>query len=133
MRFVTVDENRARLESWTELLVCTFPGSVIYQYTDPVHAVFDTENREIDAVFVNVSASQQNDWRLLSMLRRNQPNRQIFVLSEDEQLRETAMEYGAWEYLVRPVTGQKLREAVLITDIDSDMGLHSWGKPRAIG
>ena len=67
------------------------------------------------------------------MLRRNQPNRQIFVLSEDEQLRETAMEYGAWEYLVRPVTGQKLREAVLITDIDSDMGLHSWGKPRAIG
>ena len=133
MRFMTVDENRAQLESWTELLVCTFPGSVIYQYTDPVHAVFDTENREIDAVFVNVSVSQRNDWRLLSMLRRNQPNRQIFVLSEDEQLRETAMEYGAWEYLVRPVTGQKLREAVLITDIDSDMGLHSWGKPRAIG
>ena len=29
MRFVTVDENRARLERWTELLVCTFPGSVI--------------------------------------------------------------------------------------------------------
>ena len=133
MRFVTVDENRARLESWTELLVCTFPGSVIYQYTDPVHAVFDTENREIDAVFVNVSVSQRNDWQLLTVLRRNQPNRQIFVLSEDEQLRETAMEYGAWEYLVRPVTGQKLREAVLITDIDSDMGLHSWGKPRAIG
>ena len=133
MRFVTVDENRAQLESWTELLVCTFPGSVIYQYTDPIHAVFDTENREIDAVFANVSVSQRNDWQLLTVLRRNQPNRQIFVLSEDEQLRETAMEYGAWEYLVRPVTGQKLREAVLITDIDSDMGLHSWGKPRAIG
>ena len=112
MRFVTVDENRARLESWTELLVCTFPGSVIYQYTDPVHAVFDTEKREIDAVFVSVSVSQRNDWRLLSMLRRYQLNRQIFVLTEDEQLRESALEYGAWEYLVRPVTGQELRESI---------------------
>ena len=133
MRFVTVDENRARLESWTELLVCTFPGSVIYQYTDPVHAVFDTENREIDAVFANVSVSQRNDWQLLTVLRRKRPNLRIIVLSDDALLRETAMECGAWEYLVRPVTGQKLREAVLITDIDSDMGLHSWGKPRAIG
>ena len=133
MVFMTVDENRLRLENLTELLIRCFPGSVICQYPGPVHAVFDTEDREIDAVFVNVSVSQRNDWRLLSMLQRNQPNRQIFVLSEDEQLRETAMEYGAWEYLVRPVTGQKLREAVLITDIDSDMGLHSWGKPRAIG
>ena len=133
MRFVTVDENRAQLESWTALLVRTFPGSVIYQYTDPIHAVFDTENREIDAVFANVSVSQRNDWQLLTVLRRKRPNLQIIVLSDDALLRETAMECGAWEYLVRPVTGQKLREAVLITDIDSDMGLHSWGKPRAIG
>ena len=59
MRFVTVDENRAQLESWTALLVRTFPGSVIYQYTDPIHAVFDTENREIDAVFANVSVHDQ--------------------------------------------------------------------------
>ena len=133
MVFVTVDENRAQLENLTKLLIRTFPGSVIYQYTDPVHAIFDTENREIDAVFANVSVSQRNDWQLLTVLRRKRPNLQIIVLSDDALLRETAMECGAWEYLVRPVTGQKLREAVLITDIDSDMGLHSWGKPRAIG
>ena len=112
MRFVTVDENRAQLESWTALLVRTFPGSVIYQYTDPIHAVFDTENREIDAVFANAGVSQRNDWQLLALMRRKQPKLQVFILSDDEALREAAMERGAWEYLIRPVTGQELRDTI---------------------
>ena len=39
MVFVTVDENRAQLENLTKLLIRTFPGSVIYQYTDPTKAL----------------------------------------------------------------------------------------------
>lgn len=112
MVFVTVDEDRLQLENLTELLVRTFPGSVIYQYTDPVYALINTENREIDVVFANVSVSRRNDWQLLSLLRRRRPDLRVFVLSDDEQLRDAAMERGAWGYLTRPVTGQRLRDAI---------------------
>lgn len=114
MVFVTVDEDRIRLKNMTELLVRTFPGSVIYQYTDPIHAVIHMENREIDAVFANAGVSQRNDWQLLALMRRKQPKLQVFILSDDEALRETAMERGAWEYLIRPVTGQELRDAIQV-------------------
>ena len=112
MVFVTVDEDRIRLKNMTELLVRTFPGSVIYQYTDPIHAVIHMENREIDAVFANAGVSQRNDWQLLALMRRKQPKLQVFILSDDEALREAAMERGAWEYLIRPVTGQELRDTI---------------------
>ena len=112
MVFVTVDEDRVRLETLTRLLVRTFPGSVIYQYTDPVFAVNNMENRKIDVVFVNLYILQKNDWKLLALLRRKKPDVQVFILAGDEQFRETAMERGAWEYLVRPVTGQELHEAI---------------------
>ena len=65
MVFVTVDEDRVRLETLTRLLVCTFPGSVIYQYTDPVFAIINMEKRKIDVVFVNLNILQKttgNSW-----------------------------------------------------------------------
>ena len=114
MVFVTVDEDRVRLNHMTELLVRTFPGSVIYQYSDPIHAVIHMENRQIDAVFANAGVFQRNDWKLLALMRRNQPKLQVFILSDDEALRETAMERGAREYLIRPVTGQELRNAIQV-------------------
>lgn len=112
MVFVTVDEDRVRLETLTKLLVRTFPGSVIYQYTDPVFAVINMENQKIDVVFVNLNIMQRNDWKLLELLRRKQPNLQVFILADNEQFRETAMQRGAWEYVVRPVTAQELHEAI---------------------
>lgn len=112
MVFLTVDENRTQLENLTELLVRTYPGSVIYQYTDPIHAVIHMENRQIDVMFANVGVFQKNNWQLLALMRRKQPKLRVFILSDDEALRETAMERGAWEYLIRPVTGQKLDEVL---------------------
>ena len=112
MVFVTVDENRAQLENLTKLLIRIFHGSVIYQYTDPIPAVINMGNREIDAVFVNVSVSQRNNWQLLALLRRKRPDLRVFILSDDEKLRENAMEQGAWEYLIRPVTGKELRDVI---------------------
>lgn len=46
MVFVTVDEDRIRLNNMTELLIRTFPGSVIYQYTDLIHAVIHMEKAD---------------------------------------------------------------------------------------
>ncbi|MGM9605536.1 MAG: hypothetical protein ACI3XG_10815 [Faecousia sp.] len=112
MVFVTVDEDRLQLQKLTGLLVHTFPGSVIYQYSDPMCAVLSTADREIDAVFASARTSRGNDLQLLSVLGKERPGLQLIVLSDDEQLRQTAMESGAWRYLRRPATGQELYDAM---------------------
>lgn len=114
MVFVTVDEDRLQLQKLTGLLVRTFPGSVIYQYSDPMDAIVSTAYREIDAVFASVRAYWRNDLQLLSALRQKRPGLPVIVLSDDEQLRQAAMDSGAWRYLLRPVTGQQLHDAVCV-------------------
>lgn len=123
MVFVTVDEDRVRLETLTKLLVRTFPGSVIYQYTDPVFAVINMENRKNDVVFADLDISRKNDWQFLLLLRRKQPELQVVVLADDEQFRENAMECGARGYLVSPVTGQELHQ-VMQTLAEDRIGLN---------
>lgn len=110
--FVTVDEDRSRLNALTGLMIRAFPGCVVYQYSNAIRAVLDTVNREIDAVLLSAGASQKNDWQLLSSVCRGRPGLPVIVLSDDEQLRKIAMRSGAWGYLIRPLTDQKLQDAL---------------------
>ena len=111
--FVTVDEDRPRLNHLTGLVIRAFPGCVVYQYSNPMCAVLNTVNREIDVVLLSAGASQKNNWQLLSAICRERPGLQVIVLSDDDQFRETALKSGAWGYLTRPLTGQKLQDALL--------------------
>ena len=47
----------------------------------------------------------------VQMLRRKKSNLSIFIISETEERREEALEAGANDYFVRPVTEQQLRDA----------------------
>lgn len=112
MVFVAVDEDRFQLNQLAGLVIHAFPGSVVYKYSDPLCAVAKTIARDIDAVLVSARAFQSENWQMLFHLHRERPGVQVIILSDDEQLRRIAMESGAWDYLVRPVTGQKLREVL---------------------
>ena len=48
----------------------------------------------------------------VQMLRRKKSNLSIFIISETEERREEALEAGANDYFVQPVTEQQLREAI---------------------
>ena len=51
MIFVTADSCRSHLERLTQLLVSAFPGSTIYQHTDPERVPHDVLSHPVDAVF----------------------------------------------------------------------------------
>lgn len=113
MTFVTADDDRTRLESLTKLLVSAFPGSTIYQHTDPVRAPHDALNNRVDAVFLEAEMQKTNGVALLKILRSQKPGIPVFILSKTEELRESAVEAGANGYFTHPVSEQQMKDAVL--------------------
>ena len=114
--FVTADSCRSQLERLTKLLVSAFPGSTIYQHTDLCRVLHDVLNNKVDAVFLGTEMNAANDLNFVQMLRRKKSNLSIFIISETEERREEALEAGANDYFVRPVTEQQLRDAFQVVN-----------------
>ena len=113
MVFVTADNDRIQLERLTKLLFSAFPGSTIYQHTDLYRVPHDILNNKVDAVFLETEMDKKNGLNFLKMLHRQKLNLPVFIISQTEDLREDAVEAGANDYFVQPVTEQQLRKAIL--------------------
>ena len=111
MIFVTADSCRSQLEGLAQRLVSALPGSTIYQHTDLCHVLRDVLNNHVDAVFLEAEMDKTEGFDFVQMLRRKKSNLSIFIISETEERREEALEAGANDYFVRPVTEQQLRDA----------------------
>ena len=112
LTFVTADSCRTKLERLTQLLVSAFPGSTIYQHTDLCRVLHDVLNNKVDAVFLEAEMDKANGLNFVQMLRRQKSELPVFILSQTEALREDAVEAGAHDYFVHPVTEQRLRDAI---------------------
>ena len=112
MRFVTAESCRSQLEGLTQLLISAFPGSTIYQHTDLCRVPHDVLNNKVDAVFLETEIDKTNDLNFVKRLRRQKSDIPVFIISQTEELREEAVEAGANDYFVQPVTEQQLREAI---------------------
>lgn len=112
MVFVTADDCRSRLERLTQILISAFPGSTIYQHTDLCRVLHDVLNNKVDAVFLEAEMDKANGLDFVQMLRRQKSELPVFILSQTEALREDAVEAGAHDYFVHPVTEQRLRDAI---------------------
>ena len=112
MVFVTADSCRTQLERLTQLLVSAFPGSTIYQHTDLCRVPHDVLRKKVDAVFLETEMDQTNGLDFLQMLRRQKADLPVFIISRTEEFREEAVEAGANDYFVWPVTEQQLRNAI---------------------
>ena len=112
MTFVTAGYYKAQLERLTQLLIALYPGSTIYQHTNPLRVPHDILNNKVDAVFLEAEIDKTNGLNFVKMLRRQNSNLPVFIISQTEDLRKEAAEAGANDYLVQPVTEQQLRDAI---------------------
>lgn len=116
MTFIVVDNNRERLGNMTELLFSAFPGSTIYKYVDPMLSAKCALDHTVDAVFAEACMGRVDGMTLLHVLHCNKPGLPVVILSDDEQYRQTAMNEGAREYLMRPFTVQQLQSTMIRQD-----------------
>ena len=112
MVFVTADSCRAQLERLTQMLVCAFPGSTIYQHTDPVHTLHDALNHKVDAVLVAAEMEKTDGLELMKKLHRQKKDVSVFILSGTDSLYEQAIAAGASGYFVLPDGEQQLLDAI---------------------
>lgn len=117
MVFVTANNDREQLDELTQLLLAAFPGSVVYQHTDPMSVPKSVQENKVDAVFAEARMNRVSGLELLRVLRRKKPELPVFILSGSEEYRDDAMEQGASAYLLHPVTVQSLQSALLAAKV----------------
>lgn len=112
MTFVTAGYYKAQVERLTQLLISLYPGSTIYQHTNPLRVPHDVLTNKVDAVFLETEMDKTNGLDFVQMLRRQKADLPVFIISQTEDLRKEAGAAGANDYFVQPVTGQQLMAAI---------------------
>ena len=112
MTFVTADSCRAQLQRLTQILFSSFPGSTIYQHTDPSRVPHDVLSHKVDAVLLEAEMGKVNSLDLMQKLRRQKPELPVFIISKTNQLREEAVAAGANGYFVLPDSEEQLLDAI---------------------
>ena len=110
--FVTEGSCRKQLESLTQLLISVFPGSTIYQHTDLLRTPHDILNNKVDAVFLVAETDITNELEFMRMLRRQNRDIPVLIISNAENCREEAAEAGVNGCFVQPMSEQQLRDAL---------------------
>ena len=117
MIFVTADSCRPQLERLTQILVSAFPGSTIYQHTDPARVPHDVLTHKVDAVLLGAEMEKKNGLDLMKNLRRQKPDLPVFIVSKTDCFYEKAVAAGADGYFVLPDSEQQLLDAIRLAKI----------------
>ena len=127
--FMAVDQNRERLTELTRLLEA-FPGSVIYQHTNPLQAPKDVRNNRVDDVFLQLDLESLGGAELTRILRSERANLPVFLLTDAERNGRTAPKDHTTVCLARPISAELLRESLSGVLRDGVPGLRKacvWG------
>ena len=89
-----------------------FPGSVIYQHTNPLKAPKDVRGNRVDAVFAQLDPEDPAGAALPHMLHLEKADLPVFLLSDAERNGRTAPEDHAAACLARPLSAELLRESL---------------------
>lgn len=112
MTFVAVDQNRERLAELTRLLLEAFPGSVIYQHTNPLKAPKDVRNNRVDAVFAQLDTENLGGAELTRILRSERADLPVFLLTDAAQGGRPTPGSHVTVCLTRPLSVEMLRESL---------------------
>lgn len=110
MTLVVVDQDRVRLTELTKLLLEAFPGSVIYQHTDPLRALLDVRRNRVDAVYVQLDMGGVNGVELAGMLHLEQTDLPVFLVRDAEQTCCSTLAHTATTCLTRPLSVELLQQ-----------------------
>lgn len=80
MVFVTVDNDEDRLRGTSKMLFETYPGSVVYEFTDPMLSVKYACNHMVDAVYAKEKMRPVNGKTLTDVIHKHKPELSVILL-----------------------------------------------------
>ena len=112
MTFVVTDDNRDRLNGFTQLLLSTFPGSILYLFTKPKEVMVCLRDHQVDAVFIEADMNEMTGEQLLFELRERNHDLPAFILADSNEYENDAECNNADGFLIRPISEDKLLNVV---------------------
>lgn len=109
--------SRDRLAELTKLLLSIFPGSTIYQHTDPLRISKDVFNNKVSGVFLEAEIGGSSGIELMSILRKRKPDVPVYILTEMEDFCDIAKKAGAGGCFVYPLAEETIRNVLLTKQV----------------
>lgn len=83
MVFVTVDNNLARLRKMSGMIFKIYPGSVVYEFIDPMLSAKYICNNPVDMVIARINMKPVDGGLLKSVIHKNKPEISVMLLQDD--------------------------------------------------
>ena len=112
MKILLVDDEKLQLLRLEESVKAVLPDAELFCYTNPVEALEESKNRQIDIAFLDIEMPAINGLMLAKSLKSLNPAINIiFVTAYDNYARE-AMNIRASGYVSKPVSEEKVKEEI---------------------
>lgn len=112
IKCILVDDERILLNELYTLIEQTGKVQIVGAYQDPFKALKKIKHAKIDAVFLDIEMPKLNGIELAKRIAKISPNIQIVFVTAYEQYALKAFEVSAVHYLLKPITQDKLDEAI---------------------
>ncbi len=114
MKIISIDDNKTNLliiESYAKLL-----SLKIDSFTEPKEALISTESSEYDLVIVDYMMPDIDGLEFIKRFRENNTDTPIIMLTavgDDMQLQIKALEYGANDFLSKPINAPAFKARII--------------------
>ncbi len=110
MRIVIVSNYLTELDGLEQSISAVFPEWQVTRFTDPFLSARYVEQNHADLALVAARLRPPMGVELLRVLRRSKPELPVVLFADTEEYRAAARDAGACDYLVLPLTEDKLKE-----------------------
>jgi DNA-binding NtrC family response regulator len=112
MNIVTVDNDQNRLAQLGEMLKSVFPNCTVAEFTDPLLSAKYILNNDVDFVLAETVMRPADGLTLKKVILTNKPDLTVVLLTDHPLRRATDNAGSSGSVLQRPITAEKLRDAV---------------------
>jgi YesN/AraC family two-component response regulator len=112
IRVVVVNDQLAVNELWQQMLDMTDDMTCVGMARNGLEAVQVTDEVQPDVIIMDVMMPGMDGNEATRIIRERHPNTQIVVYSAYNGMEQKAYEAGAVEYLLMPISPDKLRDTI---------------------
>mgnify|MGYP001430219788 CR=1 FL=1 len=112
IKAILVDDERPALRGLEHLLKAYPEITVIQMYTNPIKAIYEIRQLKPQVVFLDINMPQLKGIDVGSRILDSSPDTDIVFVTAYDQYAVEAFELHAMDYLLKPVTPDRLRKTI---------------------
>ncbi|SFH68352.1 Response regulator receiver domain-containing protein [Lachnospiraceae bacterium NLAE-zl-G231] len=112
MLFAAVDPNKKDLKQLVKFLKSAYPGCKIVMFCNPLTAAGYVRSHPVDVLFTEIAMTGMSGFRLKEITEKCNPGALTIFISATAAYAMDALNCRVFDYMVKPVTPEKTRNAL---------------------